>query len=89
MRGLTRGKRLTTAIQRDVSSCVSSNPLTVGPEGVFWWMTNFMDAPKQCTEMRFGWTKRVTIPAWVYGFIANGDTFRISIADPRPNTMLR
>lgn len=52
-------------------------------------MTNFMDAPKQCTEMRFGWTKRVTIPAWVYGFIANGDTFRISIADPRPNTMLR
>ncbi|EJT48453.1 hypothetical protein A1Q1_02474 [Trichosporon asahii var. asahii CBS 2479] len=39
-----------------------------------------MDAPKQCTEMRFGWTKRVTIPAWVYGFIANGDTFQVAFA---------
>lgn len=39
--------------------------------------------------MSFGFTERVPLPAGVYGFIPNGDTFKIPILDPRKDSLLK
>lgn len=66
----------------------SCGPADLPTDGGFWVEPEDVRKIRQFTEMRFGWTEPVALPAWVYGFIANGDTFQIPSTDPSPETPL-
>ncbi|EJT48452.1 hypothetical protein A1Q1_02473 [Trichosporon asahii var. asahii CBS 2479] len=58
-------------------------------DGAFWQEPENVSDIKQCTEMAFGFTERVPLPAGVYGFIPSGDTFKIPILDPRASETVK